>query len=218
MSRNEPDAVRRLIGVIPQALTSDIDLTVEENLSIYAKLYEVPRASASETSTSCSKPSTSRSGARRRPKHSPAACAAGWRSRGASSTIPASSFSTSPPPASIPSPASPYGRCSTSALPAASHHAHHHPLHGRSRPPMRPHRHRRPRKAGRPRHSHGAQGQRAGKQRRRSRLHRDSSEWQSRLEQLPASPPSSRRAAACIACSPPMARSPPCNWCRWPTV
>ena len=40
----EPDAVRRSIGVIPQALTSDIDLTVEENLSIYAKLYEVPRA------------------------------------------------------------------------------------------------------------------------------------------------------------------------------
>ena len=40
----EPDAVRRTIGVIPQALTSDIDLTVEENLSIYAKLYEVPKA------------------------------------------------------------------------------------------------------------------------------------------------------------------------------
>ena len=40
----EPDAVRRKIGVIPQALTSDIDLTVEENLSIYAKLYEVPKA------------------------------------------------------------------------------------------------------------------------------------------------------------------------------
>lgn len=40
----EPDAVRRLIGVIPQALTSDMDLTVEENLSIYAKLYEVPSA------------------------------------------------------------------------------------------------------------------------------------------------------------------------------
>src|SRR5271168_4949372 len=39
----EPDAVRRMIGVIPQALTSDIDLTVEENLSIYAKLYEVPK-------------------------------------------------------------------------------------------------------------------------------------------------------------------------------
>jgi ABC-2 type transport system ATP-binding protein len=40
----EPDAVRRMIGVIPQALTSDPDLTVEENLSIYAKLYNVPRA------------------------------------------------------------------------------------------------------------------------------------------------------------------------------
>lgn len=41
----EPDAVRRLIGVIPQALTSDMDLTVEENLSIYAKLYSVPKES-----------------------------------------------------------------------------------------------------------------------------------------------------------------------------
>jgi ABC-2 type transport system ATP-binding protein len=33
-----------MIGVIPQALTSDPDLTVEENLSIYAKLYSVPKA------------------------------------------------------------------------------------------------------------------------------------------------------------------------------
>lgn len=40
----DPDAVRRVIGVIPQALTSDPDLTVEENLLIYAKLYSVPRA------------------------------------------------------------------------------------------------------------------------------------------------------------------------------
>jgi ABC-2 type transport system ATP-binding protein len=38
----DPDDARRAIGVIPQALTSDIDLTVEENLSIYAKLYDVP--------------------------------------------------------------------------------------------------------------------------------------------------------------------------------
>src|SRR3954468_1412492 len=38
----DPDAARRVIGVIPQALTSDIDLTVEENLNIYAKLYNVP--------------------------------------------------------------------------------------------------------------------------------------------------------------------------------
>jgi ABC-2 type transport system ATP-binding protein len=40
----EPDAVRRRIGVIPQALTSDPDLTLEENLLIYAKLYGVSRA------------------------------------------------------------------------------------------------------------------------------------------------------------------------------
>jgi len=40
--QRDPDAVRRVIGVIPQALTSDIDLTVEENLNIYAKLYDVP--------------------------------------------------------------------------------------------------------------------------------------------------------------------------------
>jgi ABC-2 type transport system ATP-binding protein len=38
----DADGVRRSIGVIPQALTSDLDLTVEENLNIYAKLYDVP--------------------------------------------------------------------------------------------------------------------------------------------------------------------------------
>ena len=38
--------MRRTIGVIPQALTSDLDLTVEENLSIYAKLYNVPAKQA----------------------------------------------------------------------------------------------------------------------------------------------------------------------------
>src|SRR5215469_9259415 len=36
-----PDDARQCMGVIPQALTSDIDLTVEENLNIYAKLYGV---------------------------------------------------------------------------------------------------------------------------------------------------------------------------------
>jgi ABC-2 type transport system ATP-binding protein len=38
------DAARRMMGVIPQAMTSDIDLTIEENMRIYAKLYSVPRA------------------------------------------------------------------------------------------------------------------------------------------------------------------------------
>jgi len=40
----QPDDVRRSIGVIPQALTSDLELSVEENLVIFSKLYGVPRA------------------------------------------------------------------------------------------------------------------------------------------------------------------------------
>jgi ABC-2 type transport system ATP-binding protein len=38
-----PDRARLAIGVVPQALTSDTELTVEENLDIYAKLYGVNR-------------------------------------------------------------------------------------------------------------------------------------------------------------------------------
>jgi len=40
----QSDGVRRSIGVIPQAMTSDLELSVEENLIIFAKLYSVPRA------------------------------------------------------------------------------------------------------------------------------------------------------------------------------
>jgi ABC-type Na+ transport system ATPase subunit NatA len=40
----QADGVRRSIGVIPQAMTSDLELSVEENLLIFAKLYGVPRA------------------------------------------------------------------------------------------------------------------------------------------------------------------------------
>ena len=42
--RKDPDKARRSIGVIPQAMTSDGDLTVWENLSIYSKLYSIPAA------------------------------------------------------------------------------------------------------------------------------------------------------------------------------
>jgi ABC-2 type transport system ATP-binding protein len=44
-----PDAVRRSIGVIPQALTSDLDLSVEENMNIYSKLYDVPAKKRKQT-------------------------------------------------------------------------------------------------------------------------------------------------------------------------
>src|SRR5436190_5590889 len=39
----DPNGVRHSIGVIPQALTTDLELSVEENLLIFAKLYGVPR-------------------------------------------------------------------------------------------------------------------------------------------------------------------------------
>ena len=39
----QPDQVRRSIGVIPQAMTTDLELSVEENLLIFAKLYGVSR-------------------------------------------------------------------------------------------------------------------------------------------------------------------------------
>jgi len=38
----QPDGVRTSIGVIPQAMTTDLELSVEENLVIYGKLYGVP--------------------------------------------------------------------------------------------------------------------------------------------------------------------------------
>src|SRR6267154_3597367 len=41
--RKQADGVRQSIGVIPQAMTSDLELSVEENLIIFAKLYGVPR-------------------------------------------------------------------------------------------------------------------------------------------------------------------------------
>ena len=38
----DPNGVRRNIGVIPQAMTSDLDLTLAENMNIYAKLFGIP--------------------------------------------------------------------------------------------------------------------------------------------------------------------------------
>src|SRR4051812_23997764 len=39
----EQNAVREAIGVIPQAMTSDLDLTADENMQIFAKLYGIGR-------------------------------------------------------------------------------------------------------------------------------------------------------------------------------
>lgn len=40
----QQNEVRNCIGVIPQAMTSDLDLSAAENLAIFAKLYGVPRS------------------------------------------------------------------------------------------------------------------------------------------------------------------------------
>ena len=42
--RRDPDSARRALGVVPQALTSDLDLTAWENLDIYARFFSVPAA------------------------------------------------------------------------------------------------------------------------------------------------------------------------------
>jgi ABC-2 type transport system ATP-binding protein len=44
----EPDAVRREIGVVPQAMTSDLDLTGLENMDIYARFYGMPSTERKE--------------------------------------------------------------------------------------------------------------------------------------------------------------------------
>ncbi len=41
--RRDPDAARRAMGSVPQALTSDLDLTGWENLDIYARFFLMPR-------------------------------------------------------------------------------------------------------------------------------------------------------------------------------
>jgi ABC-2 type transport system ATP-binding protein len=40
---HEANGVRRSIGVIPQAMTSDMELSAVENLTIFSKLYGIPR-------------------------------------------------------------------------------------------------------------------------------------------------------------------------------
>jgi ABC-2 type transport system ATP-binding protein len=45
----EANGVRQSIGVIPQAMTSDLELSAVENLTIFAKLYGIPREKRKQT-------------------------------------------------------------------------------------------------------------------------------------------------------------------------
>ena len=108
----DPDDARHCMGVIPQALTSDIDLTVEENLNIYAKLYGVSaedrKRNIDDLLDTVDLTEVART---RRPKRSPAACDGAWRLRAAWCTVRRSSSSMSRPPDWIRSRAWPSGRC-----------------------------------------------------------------------------------------------------------
>jgi ABC-2 type transport system ATP-binding protein len=44
----KPDMVRRQIGVVPQAMTSDLDLTGYENMDIYGRFYGIPKRERKE--------------------------------------------------------------------------------------------------------------------------------------------------------------------------
>ena len=44
----DPGEVRRAIGVVPQSMSSDLDLTGAENMDIYGRFYEVPRRTRKE--------------------------------------------------------------------------------------------------------------------------------------------------------------------------
>jgi len=46
--RQDPDGVRRNIGVVAQASTLDVELTAWENMNIYAKYYDVPAETRKE--------------------------------------------------------------------------------------------------------------------------------------------------------------------------
>ena len=99
--KQDPAGVRRVLGVVSQALTSDIDLTGYENLDIYARFFSMPKAKRKprieellhtvglwDRRNSLVK---TYSGGMRRRLESPAG----------SSTSPRCSSSTSPPSASI---------------------------------------------------------------------------------------------------------------------
>ena len=71
---NEPDAVRRSMGLTGQAATVDELLTARENLRLIGRLYGLPRTTSARSPTSCSRGSTSRRPPTGSPRSTPAAC------------------------------------------------------------------------------------------------------------------------------------------------
>ena len=78
--RTDPNRARRNIGVIPQAMTSDGDLTVWENLSIYSKLYGIAAADREKSIDELLALVDLNQWRDAPPEIFPAACGGGWRS------------------------------------------------------------------------------------------------------------------------------------------
>jgi len=79
----DPNAVRRTIGVIPQALTRDLDLTWKR-ISIFTPSCMTFRRSAKESDRRVAGDGPIlRSGGTRKRRHCQAGCGGGWRSLGA---------------------------------------------------------------------------------------------------------------------------------------
>ena len=104
--RDDPRALKRLLGVVAQETTLDLELTVRENLLVYARYFDIPRAQARARARSTSCPCSPSTTAPTTPWTScRAACAGASRSPGRSSTAPGWCCWTSPPPGSTPRPA-----------------------------------------------------------------------------------------------------------------
>ena len=185
--RKDPEGVRNSIGVIPQALTSDPELTAEENLKIHAKIYGVP---AEERETlirelleavdlaqfSKALVGTFSGGMRRRLEiarglvHSP-------------KILFLDEPTTGLDPVSRTNVWEMIEKLQTAVRP---HDPAHHPLHGRSGQAVREDRHRRPRKTGGAGFAHAAEGQRSRQRGGRGRIYRSAARLARSLRRAPA--------------------------------